>query len=97
MNLDAIIDFPNDATEEVEKYILRVALSPKKLMVEQYQINSLGWDSNKKTILNAHKVTLREVLLYMVVGKSKYKDSTLLERYRKETGNEAAELPERIN
>ena len=45
MNLDAIIDFADDATDEVGKYILRIALSPKKLMTEQYQINSLDWDS----------------------------------------------------
>ena len=68
---------------------------PRELNEPPYEW--LMWDSNKKTISNSHKVTLREVLLYMVVGKSKYKDSTLLERYRKETGNEAAELPERIN
>ena len=56
----------------------------------------LMWDSNKKTILNSHKVTLREILLYMITGKSKYKETILLERYRKDTGIAFAELPERV-
>ncbi|HHJ14339.1 MAG TPA: DGQHR domain-containing protein [Gammaproteobacteria bacterium] len=57
----------------------------------------LMWDSNKKTILNGHKVTLREVLLYMLGRNTKnYSEATLLERYRRETGNEDAELPDRI-
>ena len=43
------------------------------------------WDSNNKTILNGHKVTLREVLLYMI-GKNarNYSEANLLERYRRE-------------
>ena len=39
----------------------------------------LMWDPNKKTILNGHKVTLREVLLYMVGKNAKnYSEVTLL-------------------
>lgn len=45
MNLDKIIDFADDATEEVGKYILRIILSPKNLMTDQYKINNLNWDS----------------------------------------------------
>lgn len=57
----------------------------------------LMWDSNKKTILNGHKVTLREVLLYMLGKNAKnYSEATLRERYRRETGQERAELPERL-
>ena len=57
----------------------------------------LMWDSNKKTILNGHKVTLREVLLYMLGRNAKnYSEATLLERYKRETGNEDAELPDKI-
>ncbi len=33
----------------------------------------------------------------MVTGKSKYKEAILLERYRKDTGDELAELPEFID
>jgi DNA sulfur modification protein DndB len=54
--------------------------------------DGLMWDSSSKTILNSHKVTLREVLLNML-GKSKYSEATLLQRYRRETGHEGVELP----
>lgn len=63
---------------------------PRKLNRAPYK--GLMWDSNTKRILNSHKVTLREILLYMV-GVSKISDEDLLERYRKETGNERVRLP----
>ncbi|QDV48460.1 DGQHR domain-containing protein [Gimesia fumaroli] len=66
---------------------------PKDLNEPPYEW--LMWDSSKKTISNAHKVTLRETLLYLI-GKSKFKDSTLLERYQKDTGDNSVELPEKI-
>ena len=57
----------------------------------------LMWDASKKNILNGHKVTLREVLLYMVGKNAKnYSEVTLRERYRRETGEAAAELPDKI-
>lgn len=57
----------------------------------------LMWDPNQKTMLNGHKVTIREILLYMVGKNTKnYSEAILLERYKRETGNEAAELPNRI-
>lgn len=55
----------------------------------------LMWNSNTSTISNAHKVTLREVLLYML-DCSRYSDATLLARYRKELGDDAVELPEKV-
>lgn len=55
----------------------------------------LMWDSNNNTISNAHNVTLREVLLHMT-GCSKYSDANLLGRYRKELGDETAELPKQF-
>ena len=55
----------------------------------------LLWDTKNKTILNAHKVTLREVLLYMI-DTSKYSDTELLIRYRKETGIDDIELPSKL-
>ena len=68
---------------------------PRNLDKEPFE--SLMWDSYKKTILNGHKVTLREVLLYMVGKNSKtYSQVTLLERYRRETGNDEAKLPDKI-
>ena len=57
----------------------------------------LMWDSTTKTILNQHRVTLREVLLYMVGKNAKiYSESALLARYRREIGNEDAYLPDKI-
>ena len=67
---------------------------PRELSLPPYEW--LMWDSNEKTILNSHKVTLRETLLYMI-GKSNYKDSILLERYRTGTGKDTVELPERVD
>ena len=56
---------------------------------------NLMWDTSTATILNSHKVTLRETLLYML-GRSKYSDTTLLDRYRRETGDDEAELPDLV-
>lgn len=57
----------------------------------------LMWEPNKKIMLNGHKVTIREVLLYMVGKNAKnYTEATLLERYQRETGDDTAELPEKI-
>ena len=68
---------------------------PRKLNEEPFEL--LMWDSSKKNILNGHKVTLREVLLYML-GKNarNYSEAKLLERYRRETGRNDAELPEKL-
>ncbi|MGQ4808301.1 hypothetical protein NKDENANG_01682 [Candidatus Entotheonellaceae bacterium PAL068K] len=55
------------------------------------------WEPNKKIMLGGHEVTIREVLLYMV-GKNarNYCEARLLERYQRETGDDTAELPEKI-
>lgn len=70
-----------------------VAKLPRDLTVAPFL--GLMWDSNNNTISNAHKVTLREVLLYMT-GYSKYSDANLLGRYRKELGDEKAVLPKKV-
>ena len=71
------------------------ALLPRDL--DQAPLQWLLWDSNRNTIVNGHKVTLREVMLYMIGKNAKnYSENTLLERYRRETGQEAAELPARV-
>ena len=68
---------------------------PDSLNEEPFQW--LTWDPNKKIMLNGHKVTIREVLLYMVGKNAKnYTEATLLERYRRETGDDTAELPAKI-
>lgn len=57
----------------------------------------LMWDTNKKTILNNHKVTLREVLLYMLGKNAKnYSEAILLKRYRREISDETAVLPRKL-
>ena len=57
----------------------------------------LMWDPSNRTILNGHKVTLREMLCYMI-GKNgrKYPETELRRRYRRETGNDQANLPEKL-
>jgi DNA sulfur modification protein DndB len=64
---------------------------PRNLTEPPYA--GLMWNTSTSTIVNAHIVTLREVLLYML-GDSKFSDKILLARYRKDTGDENAELPE---
>ena len=55
----------------------------------------LMWNKSTSTIINDHRVTLREVLLYML-GDSKNSVEKLLGRYRRDTGDENAELPEPV-
>ena len=77
------------------KAVRLAAQLPHDLDEEPFQW--LMWDPNKKTMLNGHKVTIREVLLYMVGKNAKnYSEETLLERYRRETGDEDTELPNKI-
>ena len=68
---------------------------PRTLDAAPYE--GLMWDSSNQTILSGHNVTLREILLFMV-GKNakKYQEHVLVERYRRETGNPAAELPRKV-
>lgn len=77
------------------KAIKLAADLPYDLNEEPYRW--LMWEPKKKTMLNGHKVTIREVLLYMV-GKNakKYSKQTLLERYQREVGDDDARLPKRI-
>ena len=71
------------------------AALPDSLNEEPFR--RLMWEPNKKIMLNGHKVTIREVLLYMVGKNAKnYTEATLLERYQRETGDDTAELPEKI-
>ena len=68
---------------------------PRTLDAAPYE--GLMWDSSNQTILSGHKVTLREILLFMVrKNAKKYQEHVLVERYRRETGNPAAKLPRRV-
>ena len=52
------------------------------------------WDTSTKTIIGGHKVTAREILCYMIgMNGPTYTAPKLLDRYRKDTGDEHAVLP----
>ena len=70
--------------------IREAAKLPTDLTSQPFQ--GLMWDVSSKTISNSHKVTVRELLLYML-GKAKFSEGDLLKRYRRETGRETVELP----
>ena len=55
----------------------------------------LMWNTGTNTIVSGNRVTLREVLLYML-GHSKLPDEVLAERYRQAIGNKNAPLPNRV-
>lgn len=77
----------------LEEAIKQTALLPR--IITQAPYKGLMWDPSNQTISNAHKVTLREILLYMV-GHSKLSKITLTEKYRKETGNPKINLPAQV-
>jgi DNA sulfur modification protein DndB len=82
------------AEMSLDAAIKRAAVLPRELAATPYK--GLMWDPSRKTITNAHKATLREVLLHTLGDYSKLSDSVLLKKYRKESGNERATLPKRI-
>ena len=45
MNIDSLIDFANEANDEIGKYMLTVALSPMKMKSEEYSVSPLAWES----------------------------------------------------
>jgi DNA sulfur modification protein DndB len=77
----------------IEDAVASAAKLPTTLTKEPF-VNLL-WDPTNRTISNSHKVTLRETLLYML-NSSKFSDAKLLERYRRETGNDQASLPRKV-
>ncbi|MVS99781.1 DGQHR domain-containing protein [Devosia marina] len=64
-------------------------------MLTAVPFEGLMWDSPSQRIDNTNRVTLREVLLYMV-GDSKWKDDTVLGRYQRGIGDEDAALPKKV-
>ena len=81
---------PRGRRLELSAAIKTAAKLPRTLSKVPY--DGLMWESSTRTVTNAHKVTLREILLYMV-GASKFTEEELRTRYRRETGNQTAELP----
>lgn len=45
MKLDSLIDFADEATEEIAKYTVSFTLSSPKMQVDQHVIPALKWDS----------------------------------------------------
>lgn len=45
MDLDSLIDFANEANDEIHKYMVSVTLSPEKMMADDYAVATLAWDS----------------------------------------------------
>jgi DNA sulfur modification protein DndB len=78
---------------ELEDAIEIISNLPTTLTKPPYK--GLMWDQSAKRIVGSNSVTLREILLYMV-GSSKLKDATLLTRYRKDLGDDNAELPLKV-
>ena len=77
----------------LEEAVKLVTKLPRKLSEPPFA--ELMWNTSTNTIIKSHRVILREVLLYMLGG-SKLSDEDLAERYRRETGNERALLPDRV-
>lgn len=79
----------------LQQAVKLAARLPRELTEEPFA--ELMWNTKTSTIVNTHKVTLREILLYMLGKQSKnYPEKKLLERYRQETGNDEAELPAKV-
>ncbi|MCY4047184.1 MAG: hypothetical protein OXF42_03620, partial [Candidatus Dadabacteria bacterium] len=77
----------------LEKAVDATSKLPHNLNEPPYE--GLIWDSKTKRILGtSNKVSLREILLYML-NASKWGEQELLERYRKETGDDR-ELPKPV-
>lgn len=68
---------------------------PRELQFPPYA--GLMWNPVRNTISNRHKVTMRELLLHMLRKPSpSFTKAKLLERYRKELGDNEAQLPEPV-
>lgn len=57
--------------------------------------SGLMWNPTRRTVSNRHKVTVRELLLYML-GCSSLTPQQLLERYKKETEDNTIKLPKLV-
>lgn len=96
VGLEIITQIVARLTKDVslQEAVKRAAKLPRDLISPPYR--SLMWDTGKKTITNAHKATLREVLLHMLGNYAKWDSAALLVRYRRETGDDAIKLPKPV-
>jgi len=80
---------------DLDEAVELAARLPRTLDRDPYP--RLMWDQDNKTIMGGHKVTLREILLYMVeMNGPRYPAPILLDRFRQATGRPSARLPEKV-
>lgn len=78
----------------LEAAVKRASRLPRELTLVPYK--GLMWDMTRHTITNAHKATLRDVLLHALGDYVKMSDAVLLRKYRKDSGYKSAALLKRI-
>lgn len=84
--------------QPIEEAVKTAARLPRELHLQPYK--GLMWDQRSETIISSYRnrVTLREILCYMIgMNRADYPASELLKRYRRDTGDEEAMLPSRLN
>ncbi len=79
---------------DVKEAVALAGQLPRSL--DKAPFRRLMWDPHGGTILNGHRVTLRETLGYMAGMTPKFPTDELLERYRRETGSDDAQLPPKV-
>ena len=83
-----------NSVHSLEEAVVLAAKLPRKLSEPPFA--GLMWNTSTERIVNDYRLTLREVLLYMLGHPTKFSDEILTERYRKEIGDENASLPDRV-
>ncbi len=97
IGLDIFTQIISRSTKElpIERAVRLAAKLPRDLRIPPY--NGLMWDQSSETIIIRNKVTLREILCYMIDKNGpRYTAPKLLERYRRDTGDEGASLPGQV-
>lgn len=83
------------ASMSLKDSVAVVSTLPRRLEEPPYV--GLMWDKNARTIINTHRVTLREILCYMIGWNlGSYPEHELLRRYRRALGDDEVVLPDRI-
>ena len=87
-----VISHLSQSMSLVEAFDLAAKL-PRSLDSPPY--SGLMWNPTRKTISNRHKVTTRDLLLYML-DRSTRRPPQLLEKYRKEMDDNNIKLPQKV-
>ena len=78
----------------LEDAVKRAAKLKRNLTAAPYK--GLMWDPSRKTVTNAHKATLRDVLLYTLGDYHRGSKADLLKRYQKDAADDQLALPRRL-